>query len=457
VLRFVPDDVAVPTHVGRSVAEELTDILASRGHVRVVSPVAALARDPSDDARQLAGDLGVERIVTGTVSRHGARVSLRVRVIEAGSGEICFTRRFEDESWLEVVRTAAAALDERLGSGAPTTPKSTPRPVPRAAVEDYLLARDRLREDRVGDPDGAVALLERALDAAPWFERAIALHAVAALRAWFLTDTHRPWREEAQLSIERALSAAPNVADTRLAAALHAQQYGRYHEALIELSRGLVLAPMHADLHSFVALLEMEVGRTAQARERLKHALRLEPGQTRALIQLARLDALDGDFDAADRSIAELTRLHGEHWTPLVVLRARDALWRGNLELLRHLRAHASPGQSAQSHLGVFLRYVVGDLSAATVEPLIKNVIAVPDRSPRLVTMVLQLMCEAHCVRGDLELATARLWSAADSALLDIDWLDRCPTLAPIRASADFANVRTVVAARVSELARVFS
>ena len=63
--------------------------------------------------------------------------------------------------------------------------------------------------------------------------------------------------------------------------------------------------------------------------------------------------------------------------------------------------------------------------------------------------MYAQILCEMACMLGDLDRARALLASAVDNSLMDWHWLERCPSLAPLRGEPQFAEL----GARVRALA----
>lgn len=70
--------------------------------------------------------------------------------------------------------------------------------------------------------------------------------------------------------------------------------------------------------------------------------------------------------------------------------------------------------------------------------------------SPRGHLFGLQLLVEYYCFIGQLPEALHGLRQLAKLALVDIQWVDHCPILAPLRHARDFPALR----APVAELAR---
>jgi serine/threonine-protein kinase len=63
-----------------------------------------------------------------------------------------------------------------------------------------------------------------------------------------------------------------------------------------------------------------------------------------------------------------------------------------------------------------------------------------------------QFGTEIYAALGDTEAALACFLRAADSVLIDLDWADRCPVLAGIRALPGFAAGRLKLRKRVQAM-----
>src|SRR5207249_5676634 len=72
--------------------------------------------------------------------------------------------------------------------------------------------------------------------------------------------------------------------------------------------------------------------------------------------------------------------------------------------------------------------------------------------SPRHRMMMLQIGAEHWAAVGRAEESLALLEQAAELPMTDLLWLDRAPTLDPMRSDPRFARIRSLVAARVAEL-----
>ncbi len=67
-------------------------------------------------------------------------------------------------------------------------------------------------------------------------------------------------------------------------------------------------------------------------------------------------------------------------------------------------------------------------------------------------SVICQLCSEIFCVRGYVDDALAYFKKAAESVLTDIEWVDRCPLLAPMRQLPGYDHIRRKVRARVDAM-----
>ncbi|MEM9071871.1 MAG: tetratricopeptide repeat protein [Myxococcota bacterium] len=203
--------------------------------------------------------------------------------------------------------------------------------VPREEAE-FLVQSAQVRIERLGDEDGALADLDRALEldsdsenAAYWsgrLLRAQGMHArLAELLARAANDAspHRAsalWLEVAQIqaedlgnvtqaiaSLTRVLRASPNHVPTLRKLAEYHVRDSQWSEAVKMLSRVVQLAPDHDILraaHLQLAELWMtRLGEASRALVSLQAVLQIDPQNTQALAYLVDLHERDQRFDEA--------------------------------------------------------------------------------------------------------------------------------------------------------------
>jgi serine/threonine-protein kinase len=65
-------------------------------------------------------------------------------------------------------------------------------------------------------------------------------------------------------------------------------------------------------------------------------------------------------------------------------------------------------------------------------------------------SLVDQLVAEAYGLRGEVDRAVACVRDAARTALVDLEWLARCPALEVVRSHPEFARLVDRVQARAA-------
>jgi eukaryotic-like serine/threonine-protein kinase len=344
----------------------------------------------------------------------------------------------------------AEALRVELGSAV------SPGHVPAEAVGLYLRGRRKLLVGQNLGTDGAIELLEQCLQLAPDLHPALACHAIACLRAWFvpgayLGDDVRDWEAVARAAVARAREQAPDLAETHLARAMLAVPLGEWREAIQALNRALEIAPTYAHAHQYLAHLQCETGHIKEGVERARMAYALEPGLRVAMMDVARVLALQGDRAGCERVLdtIERTGFRG----PVLQLRVRVAAWYGDVATVRRI------GEQLQDEAAEgFVRTLVGLAMALSGDATADEVTATLDRmiaearNPRFFTMMAQLGTEIYAMRGEPELALSYFLRAVDSVLIDIEWIDRCPLLTAMRVLPGFAEARRKVRRRVQAM-----
>src|SRR5690606_32461856 len=160
---------------------------------------------------------------------------------------------------------------------------------------------------------------------------ALAGHAIACLRAWFMPawDQNEPdWGERARVAVETALAGASELAETHLAAAMHAVQHGEYKQAAEALRQALRIAPTYTAAHEYLGRLQIEAGRPNEGVAHLELALQLDPSLSTALPDIGRYRALRGDLAGFDAIIQQFLTLTGrDNDMPTAMLEIRVGAW----------------------------------------------------------------------------------------------------------------------------------
>jgi serine/threonine-protein kinase len=299
----------------------------------------------------------------------------------------------------------------------------------------------------------AVGPIEMCLEQCPGFMPAVALHALAAMRTWFMrtTDPGRDWEQVARESVERASKQAPDLVETLLARAMLAAQSGDWRASVAALRSALDAAPTFAGALQYLGSLQREAGRSDEGMERLRLAFELDPNIAIALYEVARCSALRGRMDGFHQAIEQLKN-YPFLMLPTILLRMRVASWVGNLDEVRQCRVELrhEPSPIARN-ADEYAASVLGDLDPLSTLGSFDALLG-SKSSPRFVSMMCQLTTEILCMTGHAGRAMKYFRLATDSALIDLEWIDRCPALVPLRTLPCFTEGRLNVRTRVEAI-----
>ena len=439
--------------LGDGVTDALIDLLSRTRGLRVQSSGATARFRQERDPRVAGRELGVALLVDGTLQGMGRTVRATLRLVEGASGTQLWSGRLDetDDDVFALQDRLAQRMTEALRSELLLLAYRDT--VPEEALALYRQALSRQRTMPWGLSEELIEPLEHVLSLAPDFPPAVALHAVAALRAWFLrlSDTERDWAAVARDSLARAVRLAPELAETQLARAILATHEGQLRDAVVALRGVLDQTPTYAPALQLLGNLQCEAGRADEGMERLKLAYALEPGLVVALFEVGRCSALRGDLDGYRGCLA---RLEAQPRLALatLTLRMRVAAWKGDLDEVRRCRTQLGDElDPVAAHAASYCSVVLGELDPDTAMVQLDALLS-RRLSPRFASMLCQLAVEQFGLRGGTEASLRYLQRAADVALIDLEWMDRCPALAPLRTLPGFTDARRKVRARVEAI-----
>ncbi len=440
-------------YVAETISDELIDVLSTMKGLRV-SGSGATARfggDGDRDPRTIGKELDVDAIVDGTVQLAGTKIRIAARLLEVESGFQLWSERYdgslEDVFELQdkMGKRIAEALRLKLEVIAHRGDASA------EAIEVYMKARAIGRAWEHKGPNGSVATYRACLALAPEFKPALAGLAMATMRAWFAptVEPDEPdWPTLARVAVEHALAGAPELAETHLAAATLAVHTGRYRDAATSLRTSLRLAPTYAAAHEYLGRLQIEAGRPEDGASHLELALELDPTLVAVLPDLARYRALRGDLDGCARELQRFFSGPRRSDLPGVILEVRVAAWFDQRDQLVQSLARLHEITSLGMVLSGFMNsWVDPELTPEKLSGMLNRVRAVV-RNPRFLSLVLQLSTEIASHFGYEDLALSCATEAAESVLVDFDWIERCPPLARLRTRPEWANIRQLVRTR---------
>lgn len=308
---------ATQDYLSEGMTEALIAALGKIGSLRV-PPRSSVMKYKATAAplRDVARDLQVDALVTGSVLRSGDRVGITVQLIDPNGDQQIWTQRYErnirDVLALhsEVAQTVAGEVratvtpleERRLAASQPVHPE---------AYESFLRARylgDRTTESEL---QAAITQLERAVMLDPGFAPAYAELASAYVRqlTFVAPEQAIELEQKAFAAAERAIALDAGLADAYVARGdllwtpAHRFPHARAAE---EFRKALALNPNLEHAHRGMSRVLVHVGFLKEGLEHAEKAIAINPGNGFSLMM--RVEALQwmGDYAAA---LATLSRV----------------------------------------------------------------------------------------------------------------------------------------------------
>ncbi len=257
------------------------------------------------DVRRIAGELGVDYVLEGSVRREGERVRITAQLIAARDQTHLWAESYDrDRAGIlslqrEVARAIARQIELKL------TPHQQARlarvrPINPEAHEAYLKGRYFFNKG----PETlqkAAEYFQEAINKDP--EYAPAYAGLADAYAWNVGQMLLPpreWYGRAKTSALKAVELDPTLAEAHASLAFINDLYDwDWDGALKEGQRAIALNPNYANAHSWYAIHLAGRGRFAEAEAEVKRAEELDPLNLFIKIQVGWIYLWEGQFDRA--------------------------------------------------------------------------------------------------------------------------------------------------------------
>jgi non-specific serine/threonine protein kinase len=306
--------------------EELITRLAHIGEVRVISRTSSMHfKGTTKTLPEIARELNVDGIVEGSVRRAGDRVRVTAQLIHVATDQHLWAESYERHMGdvlvlqSEVARAIAGEIQVKL------TPQERARLGKARAVDPeaydlYLRGRLRLEKLNKLDNETGIQLLERAVARDPTFAAAYAELARGYVNRfyYFVPEEQKALEDKAQIAVEKALAADPDLADGYIARGVLLWTPARrfpHEEAAREFRRALALNPNSYEAQYWLAQVYRHIGLLEEALQAARKAQALNPSATIPLYQVALALLVQGQYEQA---LPLLLRIRPEE-NPLLV------------------------------------------------------------------------------------------------------------------------------------------
>jgi serine/threonine-protein kinase len=306
-------------YLADGITEAVTTELGRVGGLRVIASNTAFEYRSKASIREVARELRVGLVVSGSVQRVTDSLRIDVRLIDARDESALWSERYSPEATNilvlqdEIARQIAGTLSERFGARALATSPSRITHNPQA-YDAYLRGLWHLKrrstpivQARTGVRRLAVEELQRAVALDPNFALARAALASAYTQQFFYDTTERGLDQQAFVEIGRALAIEPHLAEAYLARAQlqWTAVHGFPHEtAITDLQRAVSINPNLAEAYLELEKVYYHIGLTDRAGDAHEQARRRDPFQAeasnrafRALVDAGRLEEVRLEFD----------------------------------------------------------------------------------------------------------------------------------------------------------------
>ncbi|HVK66051.1 MAG TPA: protein kinase [Polyangium sp.] len=441
-----PDD----EYLAEGLTDDLIDTLSmTRGLKLRPRGVVMRWKGVDQDPREIGRELAVQVVVEGNVRRTPAGMRISARVLSVADGFQLWAKRFdrpEKDLFVvndEVAKAIADALTVDMALPARESPTD---PV---AVELYLKARIEYRKFWVEHVREAVKLLEQALARAPQDPTILSGYASALARMSFFNGDNAVLAKQAA---ERALVSAPHLAEAHLAMAHGLFQAGDGAGAVRSARQAITRAPALAEAYGLIGMILSESGPLDEATRVLETARSLDPAAPSVSRNLARVAVLRGDREGAQKHLEQVRTVEGEFAYFAGV--SRYAIWYRDEELLMSV-AERLRNVKIDAPIQRAIRDALLDKISPFDSAVFQQAMANNEGGWRRTAYFRQVEVELALYVGDVARAVGSIMPCAQSGLIDLLWMDRCPLLEPLRGTPEFQAARMIVDERVSRMLEV--
>jgi serine/threonine protein kinase/Flp pilus assembly protein TadD len=288
-----PDNV----YFANGVQDEILTRLASLADLKVInrSSVMQYSSRAARDLQKIGHQLGVARVVEGSVQRARNRVRVNAQLIDVSTNRTLWGQSYDRDlaDVFAIQSEIATSIAQQLQANLSPREKTVIEQAPTndiAAFELYARAKDLLASRNAkANLFEAADVLNQAVARDPSFFNAYCLLASTHDRIYFFGDDHTPARlAAAEAAIDAAFRLRPDAGQAHLARAQNLYRgYLDYDGALAELAIAAKTLPNDAGVFELKGYIQRRQGKQEEALRSLERAIDLDPRNSFILPQIA--------------------------------------------------------------------------------------------------------------------------------------------------------------------------
>ncbi|MGB8639379.1 MAG: FlgO family outer membrane protein, partial [Pseudolabrys sp.] len=278
------------------VQDEILTRLASLADLKVINRTSVMqyTSGAARDLHKIGRQLGVARLVEGSVQRADNRVRVNAKLIDVSTNRALWGQSYDrdladvfaiqSEIAISIAQQLQASLSPRQKTAIEQAPTNDIAAFELYAQAKNVLASRNARENLLQAAD----LLNQAVEHDPSFFQAYCQLAHTHDRIYFLGYDHTPARLAlAEAAIEEAFRLRPDAGEAHLARAQNLYRgYLQYDGALAELDIARRTLPNNAGVFELKGYIERRQGKQEGAVRSLERAIELDPRNTFTLQQI---------------------------------------------------------------------------------------------------------------------------------------------------------------------------